>query len=343
MAQFGSAETKLGVTRAVYSYLTSEVRDILACISPDDITDTLMRSVRPYGLGEINREYGLDNFHTRIINKVRAWHASSLKGMSNFQSQYPTSGSEEGIRESMSQLASIGTRFIYVFEGEYEGYKAVAESRGIHTRVVHFGTDPSRLEPSVWYISNPSARDGNIIPDEIITAICDAGHTVWYDLSYLGMTEPHVFDLSHHNIDGVFISFSKPFGLFYHRIGFTFTKVPMPGLKGNIWFKNVASLTIADEVMNAISLPFYTAKYKEWQEIEVAELNDDLEKMFPSLTGAEDLFIPSHAFLLAHITPATAKQLPAEVQDFLEPFSRAGGYRVSLTPRFLVAETELDD
>src|SRR5262249_11895083 len=155
-------------------------------------------------------------------------------------------GSEEGIREYLTLLQSSGVHEIYAWKGDYEGYREVARTRGVRLVELDAEADPASVPRGHWFLSNPSARDGMIVPREQIQAICEAGHQVFYDLSYLGMTGPAVYDLAHPNIAAVVVSFSKPYGLFYYRIGFTFSRAAIPVLEANKWFKNVYGLLIAD-------------------------------------------------------------------------------------------------
>ena len=46
------------------------------------------------------------------------------------------------------------------------------------------------------------------------------------------------------------VSFSKPYGLFYYRVGFTFCREPIPALYANKWFKNVYGLLVAEKILN---------------------------------------------------------------------------------------------
>ena len=64
-----------------------------------------------------------------------------------------------------------------------------------------------------------------MLPAGTVEAIAAAGHRIFYDLSYLGATDPGArFDISHPAVSYAAVSFSKPYGLFYYRIGFTFAR-----------------------------------------------------------------------------------------------------------------------
>lgn len=306
--------TGLKAISTVYSYYPPEIRDLITQLTRDYPHEVFLRSVSP----------GLDDFHHPIIAKLVASHRHDVPQLAGFPHRYPTAGSEEGIREYLSLLQSTGARQIYVWKGEYEGYREIAKTRNLSVVELDPGTDPASLTPGHWFLSNPSARDGMIVPPERIRTICDAGHQVFYDLSYLGMTEPAVYDLSHPNIVAAVISYSKPFGLFYYRIGFTFSRAGIPVLEANKWFKNVYGLLIADRILDTIDLPQLTGKYKCLQAEIVGAINDQLDL---SVTASD-------AFLLARLSVADARQLPEDRLQALARFRRADQYRFCLTPYF---------
>lgn len=300
----------------VYSYYFPEVRAAVDEVVGDYPHDVFLRSIDP----------GLDDFHEPIAERLVAHRRAEAPDLGAFAFRYPTAGAEEAIREYLSDLASRGVRSVLMWQGDYEGYREVARSRGIVTVEVPFGGDPRSHARGHWLLSNPSARDGNIVPDEAILAILQAGHEVFYDLSYLGSTRAHVFPLAHPGIAVAAISFSKPYGLFYYRIGFAFCRRPLPALYANKWFKNVFSLCVADKIMERIGPRDLWEKYASVQRAIVEEINRD-----------HDLSLrASDALLLAH-RPADPPPAPGNA-DLLARFRRAEGYRLCLTPYFQARE-----
>jgi histidinol-phosphate/aromatic aminotransferase/cobyric acid decarboxylase-like protein len=302
----------------VYSYYLPEVRAVIDSLVARYPHDVFLRSLEPGGL---------DAFHEPVLEKLVRAHASDVHGLGDFRFRYPTSGSEEGIREYLSTLAARGVKRIYMLRGDYEGYREVARSRGIETREVALDEDPRRLEPGHWFLSNPSARDGNLLPPDVPRAILDAGHRVFYDLSYLGSTGEAIFDLTHPNVAAAVISFSKTYGLFYYRIGFTFSREEIPALYANKWFKNVLSLLIADRVLDLDGRSL-ARRCKALQ----AEIVERVNRAHGLGLAASD------AFLLAHLTPERARELPPAKLATIARFERDRGYRFCLTPYFLEHE-----
>jgi histidinol-phosphate/aromatic aminotransferase/cobyric acid decarboxylase-like protein len=295
----------------VYSYLMPEVREVISRLTARYPHDVFLRSVSP----------GLDDFHHRTFDRLVSAYATEVPALGGFAHRYPTAGCEEAIREYVSHLALRGVGEIHVFKGDYEGYREVAKTRGIET-VEHELDDPAlaTLAPGYFFVSNPFARDGRILPDELFRRLCERGHKIFYDLSYAGSTSPHTYDLAHENIEVAAVSFSKPYGLFYYRVGFTFSRVEIPALYANKWFKNVLSLLIAEEVL-AMDRTALVHKYKSLQAGIIERLNADHG---PALAPAEP-------FLLA-----TAAAQPTVAA--LEKFRRHDRYRLCLTPYFLELE-----
>jgi len=298
----------------VYSYYFPEVRQVIDEIVANYPHDVFLGSIEP----------GLDNFHVPIIELYLSSYSGEIPHLKDFCFKYPTGGAEEGIREVLTFLQTRGVEKIYVFSGEYEGYKAVAETRRIDTVEVDFNEDPKNLEPGYWFLSNPSACNGNIIPNEFINRICEAGHRVFYDLTYVGLTREHRFDVSHRNIFAAAVSFSKPFGLFYYRAGFTFSREEIPSLCGNKWFKNIFSLLIVKELMGNMMSMGIVAKYKPLQEEIISEINRE--------TGLG--MRASDVLLLGYLTEQDAKKLSSEQLEAIKRFSRGNLYRFCLTPYF---------
>ena len=307
--------TEIQAMRAVYSYYLPEVRELVSRIARDYPHEVFLRSAMT----------GLDAFHEPIVDRLVAAHATDIPALGEFTSRYPTNGSEEGIREYMSQLAARGVRRAYALEGDYEGYSLVGATRGIEVLSVPESVPPASLEPSYWFLSNPSARDGNLLPPATISAILDANHKVFYDLSYLDSTLPSTYDVSHPNVDAVAISFSKTYGLFYYRIGFLFTRAPVDALYANRWFKNIFSLIVAYRVISDLDRHAIAVKYKAIQRKVIAKWNE-----VHGLPLRE-----SDSFLLAHLPLKDAENLDAERKALLEKFQRANAYRLCLTPEFL--------
>jgi hypothetical protein len=323
--------------KAVYTYFFPEVRSLVKSVASleDDlflvttpiekaqsIIDNLgfkKRLIIPSNSGFVD----LDRIHEPIISRVVESYKPAISGLEEFNFSYPTSGSSEGIFHILSELRAKGVRNIYTIAGEYEGYREYGKALGMETIEVEFGkTDLGALKEGVWFISNPSAKDGNILPNGKINEIADLGHKIILDLAYAGSTRPYKFNVSHKNIEKVVMSFSKPYGLFRFRIGFTFSRNEIPSLYGNKWFKDVQRFILAAKVAEEIGpsklYPIYNPRQKEI----VSHLNNKFGLRLR----------PSDALLIANFYGTD--KLSDEQKRIIEPFKRGGGFRFCLTPYY---------
>lgn len=311
---------KLRAMRSVYSYYFPEIRQLISGLTKKYPHEVFLRSVSP----------GLDDFHSEIIEQYQNYIKTFLPGLNDFKYRYYTNGSSEGIFHLLVCLKMNYPRLpIYVFKGEYEGYRQYASQLHKEVKEVDYETNPKKLSQGFWFISNPSARDGNIIPNEKIIRICQAGHKVILDATYVGSTRQHVFDIKNPNIFGIVISLSKPLGLFYYRIGFTFTREEVGTLYPNIWFKNIFSLLVAKEIFEKYNCHYFYDRYRPIQLKIVREIRK--ETGFP--------VEPSDSLLLGYINNDVACKLDENQLKKIERFCRGEFYRFCLTPYFLERES----
>jgi len=307
----------------VYSYRSPKVRQAIDRVYKEGFPHhVLMGGIMPPG--------ALDGFSQLMVQRILAFHQKDVPGLAGFNHRYVTAGSEPGIMESFTLLRQKGVSSIYVRKGEYEGYKAVAETRGIGIVEVERKTDPASVAPGYWYLSNPSAINGNIIPEEEIEAVCEAGHQVFYDLAYLDSTRPHEFDVRHPNIFAAVVSFSKTYGMFYDRIGAVFSREPIPSLYGTRWFYNPEAVLKANAVLGSLQPNELYSVYRPGQEAIIDEINREYG------LGMR----PSDTFLLGHLTADDAKKLNAEQLALIARHKRADSYRFCLTPYYLERDPE---
>lgn len=303
---------KLLPLKAVYSYYFPEVRKIIDQIAANYPHETFLQSINP----------GLDDYHRPVIESYLHHFENQLPDLKTFPCQYVTGGASEGIFHLLAQLAAFPkNKPLYVLDGEYEGYAVYGVNLGLHFNAVKETSDFLKVEPGIIFISNPSARDGNIINNEEILAACEAGHQIIYDVTYVGLTDPYRFELNHKNIIAVLVSLSKPFGLYYHRIGFTFSRFEMKTLEVNKWFKNILSLRIAKDVLDRTGESELVNRYRSYQKEALLQMEKELG------IHAD----PSQVILLGHIQNGT-------VPTGWENYHRRHNYRFCLTPYFLAKE-----
>lgn len=310
--------SKLRATKSVYAYYLPETRKVISDVVSKYPHELFLKSIFP----------GLDNFQVPIIKKFIN-NNSFLKGLGQYKYQYPINGSSEAL---FHLFAWIKTNHknpnVYIIEGEYEGYKAYSEALKINIKSVKTFDEMAGKPKGFIFLSNPSATNGNIIKNEQIKKLCDAGHKVIYDGAYFNTTSPNEYDLTHPNIIAVLCSFSKPFGIFYHRIGFMFSRIQIDSLYGNIWFKNVLSLIIIDKLIGKFKAGYIHNKYSKLQKKAIGIIYKE--------TGLQTK--PSDCFLLSYIGEEDADKLSKNLRNLIKPFKRGEFYRFSLTPYFLEIE-----
>lgn len=312
---------KFEAIRPVYTYYFPEIRKMVSEMTSNYPHAVYLQSINP----------GLDNFERPVIDKLYEFYKNDIKGLHSFNYRYPTAGSSEGI---FHILVHIKTNYpgipIYVLSGEYEGYKESAA--GINLDIKEVSEDAMFEVPlGIWFISNPSARNGNIIKNEKIKKLMDFGHKVIYDLAYLGMTPQYLFDVSHPNVMAVLLSLSKPFGVFYYRVGFTFSRQEIKTLYGNKWFKNLFSIMLAQNVFTKFTSDYFYKKYSVLRPAILESINRTFNLSLK----------PSDSMLIAHMKASDALKLDEPSKKLIEPFKRGDWYRFCLTQYFMNSETSV--
>lgn len=312
---------ELKTMKAVYSYYFPEIRDLVSDVTKKYPHGEFLKSVTPPGL---------DDFEKPVVEKMKEYYKDEVSGFDGFNFVYPTAGSSEGIYHLLTRIKTVSPeKPIYTFVGEYEGYRECAAGMGMKvTEVEEDMEEIKKLPNGIWFISNPSARNGMIIENSLINQIADLGHEIVLDLAYLGMTEKYKFDLSHPNIVAVLTSMSKPFGLFYYRVGFTFTKTPVKTLYGTKWFKNILSLIIAGKVFEKFTSRYFFEKYSKVKERILGKIAKETGIVMKS----------SDVLPLGYLTESDFEKLSEEQKKLVAPFKRGHYYRFCLTRYFLERE-----
>lgn len=326
--------------KAVYCYFFPEVRTILHEVEKK-IPDELFLVTTPASDVEksINRflehpivlpqtsdgKISLDEIHVPIIRRICSIYSNVIPHLSDFAFSYPTSGSSEGLFHLLVNLKSTGVKTIHVLDGEYEGFGIQAANIGLQVESHSLKDALKQKETGYWFISQPSARDGNLLPEDFIQTLCQNGQKLILDFAYVGTTRPCVFDVSHPNIVAAVMSFSKPYGVFRFRIGgFVFSRTEIPTLFGNKWFKDVVRLfqcLVLAERVGPFSL------YEKYAPLQKKIVNEINARHHLNL-------ISSDSFLLAHASP---RESPPEL---IIPFRRGSFYRFCLTPYFELLENK---
>ena len=260
------------VTKTVYSLYFPETRDIV---------DALWRE-RPHELYERNYTKRQDAMHGPLLESWRGWlQRGGVTFGNGLEHAYPTQGASEGIFATLSHIAThspatrdIARPRVHVLHGEYEGYGFLAQACGlqvvVHERNGYRESLTREAQNGDWiFISEPSAIDGCTWTEfgkflAFVQGVCQPGRQlhVLVDLTYVGLTStPLKIAIDHPCVDVVVASLSKPFGVYYHRVGALWSRVELPSLYGNLWFKNLFSVELGRRLLAAFEPGELAKKY----------------------------------------------------------------------------------
>jgi histidinol-phosphate/aromatic aminotransferase/cobyric acid decarboxylase-like protein len=209
-----------------------------------------------------------DSIHHEFFEQWKNWVSPAIDiNWLKFNHSYPTAGSSEAIREQIVYLNSKGKNIV-VFEGEYEGYEAISGAVGQKVKKIKREFYFAELmdldkETDVFFISQPSSIDGNfwLDFDSFMTNTNKLGISVYVDLAYVGASiQAKKLNLDYPNIEGIFFSLSKVYGVYYHRIGGVFLKKPNSLLYGNMWFKNIFAMKYGQSLMAKYPIHYFDDK-----------------------------------------------------------------------------------
>ncbi|MBR0824845.1 hypothetical protein JQ596_04795 [Bradyrhizobium manausense] len=250
-----------GASKTVYALVTPETEAakhamLGNCLaSPDAARRHHLEQFRDAWTG---KQFAL---HEAFLARWMAW-ANPVVAIqpAGFPWRYPTAGGSEAIFHVITAYGNRARseRFdpeVHVFRGEYEGYKAYAEACGIsvveHDRADWEKVGRSLPPTALFCISQPSAIDGNVWPQaNAFFDLLSAGAAkprLLLDVTYVGsITEALASRIAADSpaVQAVAFSLSKPFGVYYDRIGGILCREAMPSLFGNQWFKNLTSLQL---------------------------------------------------------------------------------------------------
>lgn len=316
----------------VYSYPFPEVRQLLGSLSVDQslMINTLPAAkanelLAPYNfqppLELTQRADGsldLDELHAPIIERIRTTQSEQLRGLDGFEHAYPNHGSSLSMFTLMAEWKANGSlKHLAVLDGEYEGYSAYADALQIPVKHYHeLPKTPTVGE--VWFVSNPSALDGNWIGEEQWQQFVASGHQIVYDAAYVGLTTPREIDVSASNIRAVLTSPSKIYGVFRHRYtGITYTREPVKALYGTKWFKDIPALLDTLKLYETFAPSQLAERYQPIQQEMIRALSTKLGRAV----------MVSDVLLLAHSSFDPRN-------DSLDRFQRGKNYRFGLTKLF---------
>lgn len=337
---------------ALPAYTNDDVRDTLLAAGGSGTVYALVMPETEDALNSIldRREALLSQYHEPWTRKQDAMHvrwfdtwirwASPVVQFNHhdFAHRYPTAGASEGIYKVMAEWVANsrsdgGDPKVHMFHGEYEGFSAFAASLGVPV-VRHDRSDWREacdiLGDGQFWVSQPSAIDGMVWKDfdDFAHRLARVSPNVELvpDLSYVGaVARDYAVPLDAPNITTFVVSQSKPFGVYYHRIGGVFSKKEIGSLVGNAWFKNLQSLALGVELMERHDVHDLARRYREIQETAARDVG---ARLGVERLEAADVFVMGVAPAAA-VSPATATLRRGSEAEAV--------VRVCLTPAMTIA------
>lgn len=161
--------------------------------------------------------------------------------------------------------------YLYPANGITEGlnYWYMQEKRKIIRHKDDYVWLPKSDTGEVMYLSNPSSIDGNItdIPQDIPVVL---------DIAHIGSCSNRVKINVPDNVEKVFFSMSKCFGLRNYRIGYYWSKTPdeqLERLIGSAKYYNYHSMALGEAIINKVGPTHVNTYLKKYQD----KLCDELD------------------------------------------------------------------
>ncbi|MBR0779243.1 hypothetical protein JQ625_30875 [Bradyrhizobium diazoefficiens] len=282
-----------GASKTVYALVTPETEAAKHAIlgnslsSPDAARRHYLEQFRDAWTG---KQFAL---HEAFLARWMEWAGPvvAIPG-ANFPWRYPTAGGSEALFHVITAYGNRARseRFdpeVHVFRGEYEGYKAYAEACGIavveHDRAGWETVGRSLPPTALFCISQPSAIDGNVwLEANAFLGLLSAGAArprLLLDVTYVGSVADALASriaADSPAVQAIAFSLSKPFGVYYDRIGGILCREAMPSLFGNQWFKNLTSLQLGLKLLERHDVFDLPRRYKSVQREAAAGVGERL-------------------------------------------------------------------
>jgi hypothetical protein len=271
-----------GASKTVYALVTPETEAAKNFILGNDVAGP--DAARRHHLEQFRDAWTGKQFasHQVFIERWVAWAAPVVAiDAASFPWRYPTAGGSEALFHVIAAYGNRarGEKFnpeVHVFAGEYEGYKAYAEACGIavieHPRANWQEIGRTLPATALFCLSQPSAIDGNVWPQAneflALLAATTEQPRVLLDVTYVGAIakQPSLrIAADSLSVQSLAFSLSKPFGVYYDRIGGVLCRRAMPSLFGNQWFKNLTSLQLGMALLDRHDVFDLPRRYKQVQ------------------------------------------------------------------------------
>lgn len=291
------------ITKGIYSLQYPETRKMISDLWEE----------KPHYLFDDSYKRKQDGKEVLFFKEFKKWTKQYIN-LNEYKLFYPTAGSSEAIREVIWSLKKNNKRLV-LFENDYEGYLAFAKSTNIELLIINreeYSTYNYQIN-DVFIFSNPSSIDGKFWNkyNDFITFLENHKIKCYIDLCYVGCCpEMQKINLNNNVVLGCFISLSKSYGVYYHRIGGLITNQVELGLVGNQWFKNMFSLELGIKLMQKYPIEFLPKKYFNIKN----KINEKIEKEMGIKIIENDVIL----FIISN--------------DVLDEYKRGSISRICITP-----------
>ncbi len=330
-----------GATKTVYALVTPQTEAAKAAILGNALTGNLCDPARAAYLEQFREAWTgkQEHLHQEFFDTWHAWSAPLVDlDREKFPFAYPTAGASEPLRHLIYDYGNTAraqnfTPRVHVFAGDYEGYKAYAEAAHIEL-IEHDRRDWQAIAESLpdterFFLSQPSAIDGNVWHDGNPFLKRLSAHSatprVIMDMTYVGAiadAPAEKFALSEPCVRNIVFSLSKPFGVYYDRIGCVWSREQDLGLFGNMWFKSLQALQLGTALMQRHDVFSLPRTYRSVQREQIRRVSERL--------GIP--FTPADIYILATAPPSP--DTDADLATYLRRPSSdpAAMLRLCLTP-----------
>lgn len=263
----------------------------------------------------------MDLVHEPLIDSIIRSISPGLPGIESKvrAHRYPLHGSAAGIGMLLDHLArTTPDPTVCVLEGDYEGYAAQAGHHGVNIRVVAVD-DAFDSDGNTWFVSTPSGINGAPVDETFLERLCNRNRVV-VDVAYHGLAGPGPTRIPA-TAWAVLWSLSKPYGLFWRRVGLLVCAGEIDGAYGTRWFKDPERLWQAAHTVREHAAHSMAAKYR-WLQLAAV---DELRSRGLPIT-------PAPVVLLGTVNESDCSRA---LWTLLAPYVRvpaSGVARVTLTP-----------
>jgi hypothetical protein len=230
------------------------------------------------GLGvlpsEGERKLGLlDLVHVPIVDGIIEAVTGLMPGFADagLVHRYPLHGSAQGIGLLLTHLRTQhAVSEIHVLAGDYEGYASQAAQHGVGVVAVTL-EDAWSVSGGTWFVSSPSAVDGAPLPDGFVEDLIGRADRVIVDVAYHGLAGRVPAAVPAGTFAWLW-SLSKPWGLFWRRVGVLACVEPVGAAYAQRWFKDPGRLLAAFDVVSRFEPWAMADRYRQVQGVAVEVL-----------------------------------------------------------------------